>query len=433
MRRVRSGVLVLLVFTAMFLVVGFNGGSTGPQSPPVDITELPRTLSAAETQAFRAGSDFGFELLRRLYADRSDDVLNVFVSPLGLSMSLGMLMNGAGGETFSAMGDALGLNGLVRDEANEVFRALAESLMRPDPGAEFRLANTSWLDEGFRFRRDYQNRVQESFGARIESVRFDESDMANTINGWVDTATEGRIAELVTAEEFKGMLALLVNTIYLKGEWTHPFDPAQTATVDFRRADGSLVRVPMMWQALDARVGGGEGSGEDFVAVDPPYGGQTFSMMVVVPIGDATLAGLVEGMDAERWQEVVDALRGEERTEVSLPRFELTYERELNDVLKAMGMEVAFDQSSAHFGWLLGDQGSGSGLYIGRMKQKSFLRVDEEGTETAAATGTAFATPGTPALQADRPFLFAIRERVSGTVLFVGTVGDPTLAAEAGP
>ena len=141
---------------------------------------------------------------------------------------------------------------------------------------------------------------------------------------------------------------------------------------------------------------------------------------------DATLADLVEEMDGERWQEVVDALRGEARTEVRLPRFELTYERVLNDVLKAMGMEVAFDRRRADFGWLLGNAGLDIVSHIGWMKQKSFVKVDEEGTETAAATGTAFAVSGTPILQADRPFLFAIRERLSGTILFVGTVSDPT-------
>ena len=426
MRRVRSAASVLFVFCALFLTLGSNRGSTRAQGPPAEISELQPRLTAAETQAFRAGNDFAFELLRRLYAERSDDVVNVFVSPLSLSMSLGMLLNGAGGETFNAMGDALGLNGLMMAEANSAFSNFAESLLHLDPSVEFRLANTSWLEEAFRFRRDYRNRVRDTFGARIESVHFEDSEIADSINGWVDTSTEGRITDLVAAEEFKGLLALLVNTIYFKGAWTHPFDPAETATVDFRRADGSTVSVPMMWQALDARVGGGEGSGEDFVALELPYGRRAFSMMVVVPIGDATLAGLVEKMNGERWQEVVDALRGEERTEVLLPRFELTYERELNDVLKAMGMEVAFDQSRADFGWLLGDPGGVVGPHIGWMKQKSFLRVDEQGTETAAATGTAFAAAGTPVLQADRPFLFAIRERASGAVLFVGTVGDPT-------
>jgi serpin B len=123
---------------------------------------------------------------------------------------------------------------------------------------------------------------------------------------------------------------------------------------------------------------------------------------------------------------VVNALRGEARNEVRLPRFELTYEKVLNDVLKAIGMEVAFDASRADFGWMLGDAGLRVRPHIGWVKQKSFMKVDEEGTETAAATGTAFATSENPVLQADRPFLFAIRERLYGTILFVGTVTDPT-------
>jgi len=405
MKRVRSGAPILFVLAALL---------------------WSHSLTAAQVPAFQAGNDFGFELLRRLHAERSDDAVNVFISPLSLSMSLGMLLNAAGGETFNAMGNVLGLNGLPVAEANDAYRALAESLLRKDPSVEFRLANTSWLEEGIRIRRDYRSRVEETFGARIETVRFREPDMAGAINGRVDAATEGRVPNLVSAEDFRGMLALLVNTIYFKGGWTDPFDPAETTAVDFRQADGSTVSVPMMWQALDARMAGGVGSGEDFAVVDLPYGARSFSMMVVVPVGDATLAELVEDMDSERWQELVDALQQETRTEVQLPRFELSYERGLNDVLKAMGMEVAFDQSRADFGWLLGDARVAAGPHIGRMKQKGFLRVDEEGTETAAATGTARAAAATAVLQADRPFLFAIRERTSGAILFVGTVSDPT-------
>ncbi len=291
---------------------------------------------------------------------------------------------------------------------------------------EFRINNHSWLEEGFQIRRDYRNRLQEAFGAQIESIRFEESDMAGAINGWVGETTEGRITELVTPEEFSGLLALLVNTVYFKGNWTEPFDPIQTATTEFRRADGSTMSVPLMGQVLDARVGGGEEYDEDFVVVDLPYAGETYSMIVVVPVGDATLTDLVEDMDGERWQEEVDALRGEARTEVRLPRFELSYEKVLNDVLKAMGMEVAFDASRADFGWMLGNQELDVRPHIGWVKQKSFMRVDEVGTETAAATGTAFAASENTVLQADRPFMFAIRERLYGTILFVGTVTDPT-------
>jgi serine protease inhibitor len=426
MGQLRSVAPVLLVFATLFLTKAATGDPTAPESPPSEITEVPRSLTLAETEALRAGNNFGLKLLRRLYAERADERANVFISPLSVSMSLGMLMNGAGGETFSAMGDALGLNGVVMAEANEVYKDLTELLVHLDPNVEFRVANNSWLEEGFRIRLDYRSRLKEAFDARIESVRFEESDMAGAVNGWVGETTEGRITDLATPEEFAGLVALLVNTVYFKGEWTDPFDPAQTVTVEFRRADGSTMSVPLMGQALDARVGGGEEYGEGFVAVDLPYGGDVFSMVVVVPTGDATLAELVEEMDGARWQEVVDALRGEARTEVRLPRFELTYEKVLNDVLKAMGMEVAFDASKADFGWMVGNAGLRVRPHIGWVKQKSFLKVDEEGTETAAATGTAFATSGNPVLQADRPFLFAIRERLYGTILFIGTVSDPT-------
>ena len=434
MGRIRSVAPVLFVFAALFLAMAPRGDPTGPESPPAksppaEITELPRNLTLAETAALQAANEFGLDLLRRLYAEREDDGASVFISPLSASMSLGMLLNGAGGETFDAMGSALRLNGLMVAEANDAYKDLMELLLRLDPVVEFRLANSSWLEEGFRIRRDYVSRVQETFGARIENVRFEESDMANAINGWVAESTGGRVTDLVTPEEFAGLVALMVNTVYFKGEWTDPFDSAETAMVEFRRADGSTVTLPMMRQAIDARVGGGEDYGEDYVAVDLPYGGGAFSMMVVVPIGDGTLAQLVEEMDGARWQELVDALRGESRTEVRLPRFELTYEKVLNDVLKAMGMEVAFDRFRADFGWILGNadlRGLRGVPHLGWMKQKTFVKVDEEGTETAAATGTAFAVSGTSVLQADRPFLFAIRERLSGTILFVGTVTDPS-------
>ncbi len=416
----------LLAYTILVLAGTSSPDPDGWQSSQADIAESPRGLTSIQVQALRASNDFGLNLLRRLYAERQDARANVFVSPVSASMSLGMLMNGAGGETFNAMGRALGLDGFMVAEANEAYEDLIALLVDLDPSVEFRVTNRSWLEEGVQIRTDYRNRLQETFGAGIESIRFEESDMAGAINGWVGETTEGRITQLVTPEEFSGLLALLVNTVYFKADWTEPFDPAQTANVEFRRADGSTMNVPLMGHVLDARVGGGEEYDEGFVVVDLPYGGETYSMMVVVPVGDATLTELVEGMDGERWQEVVDALRGEARTEVRLPRFELSYEKVLNDVLKAMGMEVAFDASRADFGWMLGNQELDIRPHIGWVKQKSFMRVDEVGTETAAATGTAFATSGNNVVQADRPFMFAIRERLYGTILFVGTVTDPS-------
>ncbi len=427
MGQLRSISPVLLVVAAVFLTNVANGDPAGPESPPAEVTVPPRGLTPTETQALRVGNEFGLKLLRGLYAQREDKAANVFISPLSASISLGMILNGAGGETFQAMGSTLGLTGLSVAGTNEAYKALVELLLHLDPSVELRVANNSWHEEGFRIRLDYRNRLEEAFGTGIETVRFGEANMAGVINRRVGDNTGGRISELVTLEEFTGLDALLVNTVYFKGEWTDPFHPDNTATVEFRRADGSTVNVALMGQELDAQVGGGEDYGEDFVAVDLPYGGGALSMMVVVPVGDVTLAELVEGMDGARWQEVVDALRGEARTEVRLPRFELTYEKVLNGVLRSMGMDVAFDPSRADFGWMLADADAGRRIrpHIGFVKQKSFLKVDEEGTETAAATSVGSATVGAPVIRADRPFLFAIRERTYNTILFVGTVTDP--------
>ena len=222
MGRIRSVAPVPFVSAALFLAIASSGDPTVPESPaaespPAEITELPRSLTLAETHALQAANEFGLHLLRRLYAEREDDGARVFISPLSVSMSLGMLLNGAGGETFDAMGNALGLNGLMVAEANEAYKDLMELLLRLDPSVEFRLANTSWLEEGIRIRRDYLSRVQETFSARIENVRFEEADMANVINGWVAESTGGRVTDLVTPEAFAGLVALMVNTVYFKG------------------------------------------------------------------------------------------------------------------------------------------------------------------------------------------------------------------------
>ena len=193
MGRIRSVAPVPIVSAALFLAIASSGDPTGPESPvaesppaespPPKITELPRGLTLAETAALQAANEFGLDLLRRLYAEREDDGGSVFISPLSASMSLGMLLNGAGGETFDAMGDALGLNGLTVAEVNEAYKDLTELLLHLDPSVEFRLANRSWLEEGFRIRRDYRSRVREAFDARIENVRFEESEVAHAING----------------------------------------------------------------------------------------------------------------------------------------------------------------------------------------------------------------------------------------------------------
>ncbi len=406
----------------LLLAAGACGLVTGPdEGPPAEITELPRDLSPAEQELIDASNGFGLELLRRLHTSREEGEDNVFVSPLSASMSLGMAMNGAEGETFDQMRATLALGNLDLAGANEAYGRLTDLLLSLDPSVNFRLANAAWLREGFPIRPAYRDRVREAFDARVENVDFEDPAAAETINTWVEEETGGRITDFVRTGMIEDLVALLANTVYFEGSWTERFDPGDTRREDFHRPDGSTVTVPLMRQTLDARLF----QDRRLLAVDLPYGGRAFSMTVVVPGPDRTLAETVAELDRERWKEVVEGL-SEREVRVVMPRFELVYERLLNETLKAMGMPRAFDRERAEFGRMVEGARPGD-FYIHWVKQTSFVRVDEEGTEAAAATGTGVGpVSGPQEVRVDRPFLFAIRERLSGTILFVGAVTDPS-------
>jgi serpin B len=240
-------------------------------------------------------------------------------------------------------------------------------------------------------------------------------------------ATKGKIEEIVQPPIPPEMVMYLINAIYFKGDWTYQFDEKKTEEAPFTLADGSEKTVDMMHQTEPTFAHYGD---ETLEAVDLPYGDSLYTMTVLVPRrtpeGPASADSLAADLDAERWQAVTRGLRESERKAgVVLPRFELEYEKTLNDVLKAMGMEEAFLPEQSDFSGI--NASAGEDLYISKVKHKSFVKVNEEGTEAAAATsvGIGLTSTGPPVVRADRPFLFVIRENHSGTILFIGKVGDP--------
>lgn len=391
---------------------------TGPTPTPSEITELPRQLSVSEREVIRASNRFAFELAAEVTAPDS----SFFLSPLSGSMALGMTMNGAAGETYEQMRAALGFGELPQDEINASYASLIELLLDLDPRVEVALGNSIWFDSTRMAVRDsFIDTVQEPFDAEVAGLDFSGPGAPETINAWVSESTNGRIDEIVPTPIPPLVAMYLINAIYFKGDWTTQFDPDRTAQADFRRSDGSTVRVPMMERDADSLAYYRDGEVE---AVDLPYGGRAFSMTVLLPRGGgaADIESLVASLDAERWRDITDGfVQGE--VHLFLPRFELTWERVLNDDLKALGMTDAFDEQRADFSKLTPDPG----VIIHEVKQKSFVSVDEEGTEAAAATSVGVGpTSAPPTFRADRPFVFAIRERLSGTILFLGKVVDPT-------
>jgi serpin B len=386
------------------------------QNPQIE--GLPRDLEAGEEQLIESDNSFGLKLFREVH--QGEEVgANIFLSPLSVAMALGMVYNGADGTTLEAMQETLELQGLSIDDVNDSYRSLIDLLANLDSSVQFTLANSIWIRENFPVEQDFIDVNIEHFDAEVATLDFDDPGAPGIINSWVDDKTNGRISEIVDAIAPE-IIMFLINAIYFKGNWTTQFDPDRTAPGVFTLADGGTVQVPMMTHGGEAELRSYYDEG--VLVADLPYGGKAYSMTIVLPDRGRDIDSLVASIDAATWQGWIDGLLAAEM-EVYLPKFTLEYEIELNEALKALGMEIAFDELNADFS-RINDQAQ---LFISKVKHKTFVDVNEEGTEAAAVTSVEVGVTSAPmAVRVDRPFLFAIRERFSGTILFIGVIHDPS-------
>ena len=368
---------------------------------------------------------FGFGLLYELY---QEDGENVFISPLSVSLALAMVYNGAAGETQKAMAETLDLTGMSLEEVNGGYADLQEKLLSSDPEVELAIANSMWAREGREFYDDFMERNRRFYDAEVDTLDFRDPQSVVIINDWVNTKTKGKIPELL--DQISPNVALiLINATYFKGTWKQEFDPSATQNRPFYLLNGSEKQVPMMSQ-LGAHAYIKEGN---FAAVRLPYGSDRVCMYIFLPDRDSSIQEFLEYLNSTNWENWMTALENEierapyrEGVEIWLPRFRLEYKVELNDVLSALGMGVAFG-SGADFSKM----GPPPGLWIDEAIHKTFVEVNEEGTEAAAVTGIIMPDssgwePPTPfVFMVDRPFLIAIRDDVTGAVLFMGVIVEP--------
>ena len=389
-------------------------GCAGPATDPSDvdeITRLPRALSAAEVELITANNRFAFDLLAQVNRPNG----NLLLSPLSASMALGMTMNGAMGDTWSQMRDVLGVGSLAEEEINAAYESLLGLLVGLDRAVETAIGNSVWTRQGFPVHSDFLDAVRQSFHAEAAELDFASPAASERINQWVKAATRGRIEEIVPVRIPAAVVMYLINAISFKGPWTLRFDPADTRPEPFHLDDGSTRTVPLM--TLRGDLSYQENS--RLQAVDLPYGGRAFSMTVLLPQHGVSVDDLATTLGAEEWKGIAESFR-ETEMQLFLLRFRMVYERTLNDDLAALGMVDAFDHR-ADFTRL----SPVDGLLISEVKQKSWVDVNEEGTEAAAATVVAVRETSASVFRADRPFLFLIRERLSGTILFVGKLASP--------
>ncbi len=405
---------------ATLLAAACASDPVSPGQAPPRIEELPRALSEAERSVLRASNAFAFDLLREAHA-REQRHPNVVLSPFSASMALAMTMNGAEGTTYDEMHSMLGFDGLTPEQANQSYRDLMDLLLGLDPQVELVIANSVWAREGFPFLQSFYDVVAQYFDAQARTLDFDAPDAPATIDAWVSEQTRGRIPTIIESIPPDAVM-YLINAVYFKGSWRDQFDPADTRTEPFRRDDGSTVDVPMMnGSDMKIRLGGADG----VRLAELPYGGDAFTMVVVLPPEGTALADLVATLDEAAWDRWVATLRdGDTRgVPVAMPRFEITWDGVLNETLRALGMQQAFYPGGFT---RLAEGQVGEMLYVNDVKQKTFLRVDEEGTEAAAVTSVGIRIVSMPVgIRLDRSFLLAIRERHSGAILFLGAIDDP--------
>ena len=402
---------------AVVLLAGIALAHCGEPFGPID--DLPRDLSSAELSLVEAGNKWALKLFREVSASDTSGS-NLFISPLSVAMALGMTYNGADGTTRDQMAEALELQNMTIQEVNEAFRDLIALLLGLDPQVEFQLANSIWHRDGITFEQAFLSTNREYFGAEIAPLDFSSPTASRTINDWVSDNTGGKIERIVPDQIPADLVMYLINAIYFKGDWAHQFDKSLTKDAPFFLADGAEVSAPTMYHKEQAEVR--RSSDDLFNVVDLPYGGGAFSMTILVPHSGIHIDSAAARLDEPRWQALVGNL-GDAATVVALPKFTTEFEITLNDVLRSLGMEDAFVPNVANFSKMR----AANDLFISSVRHKTFVDVNEEGTEAAAATsvgiGIVCVCPNEFII--DRPFLYVIREQYSGSVIFIGKMLDP--------
>lgn len=254
----------------------------------------PVDLSAKQKQVVASSNEFGFEFFRRAIA-LSDNSVNMMVSPLSISMALGMTRNGAANATLDSMNKTLFVSGLSETEINEACKSIIETFTSLDPDVKMQIANSIWNRQGFEVNPDFLNTNKNYFDAEITSLDFSNPESVNTINSWVDDKTNHLIKKIVDQIPDEAVM-YLINAIYFKGQWKYQFEPKDTKELDFL-VNGANVKVPTMRQKTNLRYF----KNENFEAVEMPYNQGNFNCTVILPEAGKTIGDIAPELTLTNW------------------------------------------------------------------------------------------------------------------------------------
>ena len=379
---------------------------------------VPIELTLKQKDIVDSANKFAFDLFKPIVADHGGSV-NIMISPFSITSALSMVLNGAAGETFDAVSNTLRYDGKTIDEINETYLRLLKEMVPVDPRVTVEIANSVWVEKRLTVKQSYVDALKTWYMAEAKNIDVSDPKAVDLVNGWIEEKTHDKIQDMLDYLS-PDLAMLLLNAIYFNGKWRCQFNGDNTSDKPFYVTPGSPVIVPMMYQKENFAVA----HTANATLVELPYGQGNYSMVVMLPDEGVSLQQAAATLNAANWSGwMTDLSLGTAEVQLSLPKFEYEYKRELKDDLTALGMGIAFS-GAADFGNI-----SDQDIFISRVIHQTFIRNDEKGTEAAAATVVEFeltAMPQSVIVNVNRPFLYFIRETSTGTIVFMGQVVDPS-------
>ena len=380
-------------------------------------------LSPEAQKLATANAGFSFKLLKEITKEQPEK--NVFISPYSVSTVLQMVENGAGGATKKEMRETLGITAMSQTAQNDANRELSQSIHAATSNLVLSTANAVWYRKGIAVKPEFIAVNRQSYQATVAALNFDDPASVGIINSWVSDQTHGRIPGMLSGPIEPATYLYLANAVYFKGQWTKPFEAKDTKDREFHLRRGSLKKLPMMNQGGSFSYRRGTG----YQAVRLTYEGWNLGMYVFLPDANSSPEKLLAIMNGDNWQRITKPGFSDRDGTLMLPRFKFEYGVDLARPLQALGIKSAFAQT-ANFTALCNEP-----VFISEAKQKTFVEVNEKGTEAAAVTGLTMQTssfemnPPKPfKMIVDRPFLVVIEDSASNTILFMGVIFDPAQA-----
>lgn len=383
-----------------------------PVAPDIKYNPGIVKLTAAQQAQVENSNEFAWKFFKEVSKGEQQDV---FVSPLSVTYALGMLANGAVGDTQKEILEGLEFRSAKVQDINSLCHQLMTESPKLDKSTKVSIANAVVANKNKPLQPDFKNVVEKQYQALVTNQDFSSPVTLSFINQWASDHTHGMVPKLLDRVH-PDAVTYLLNALYFKGIWYRQFDKKRTQQESFTQADGKKLSVKMMHQK--ERFFAAEN--DNYQTVVLPYGNGSYEMVVLLPREGKDLSSLLQTMDAKKWKDNLKSTYSS-KVDLKLPRFTSAYTRELNDVLKLLGMNTMFERGKADLTKM-----SMVKAFVSMVLQKAKIEVDEEGSKAAAVTvvGTAptATAPSKPILfHANRPFMYAIVEHSTGTIFFMGT------------